>query len=133
MWFRKKRIQRKRKPDPKYEATRGAARAFILERVAFWQERCEVVPKRITIRNQRRRWGCCSSKGNLNFNYRLLFIPPELSDYVIVHELCHLKELNHSPAFWREVEKVLPNYRELVIKLRGMEGEAFLKRMSLDL
>lgn len=67
---------------------------------------------RITIRNQRTRWGSCSSQGNLNFNCLLLRAPQEVLEYVVVHELCHRKEMNHSPKFWAEVERVLPNYRE---------------------
>ena len=66
----------------------------------------------ITIRNQRTRWGSCSSQGNLNFNCLLLRAPQEVLAYVVVHELCHRKEMNHSPKFWAEVERVLPNYRE---------------------
>ena len=67
---------------------------------------------RITIRNQRTRWGSCSGKGNLNFNCLLMRTPDDVLEYVVVHELCHRKEMNHSPKFWAEVERVLPNYRE---------------------
>ena len=67
---------------------------------------------RITIRNQRTRWGSCSTKGNLNFNCLLLRVPQDVLEYVVVHELCHRKEMNHSPKFWAEVERVLPNYAE---------------------
>ena len=66
----------------------------------------------ITIRNQRTRWGSCSTKGNLNFNCLLLRVRQDVLEYVVVHELCHRKEMNHSPKFWAEVERVLPNYAE---------------------
>ena len=100
---------------------RGLARSVILARVAHFAPLCGVRVKRIAIRNQRRRWGSCSSLGNLNFNYRLIFLPTELCDYVVVHELCHLKELNHSQAFWDEVAKVIPHYKELEARLREIE------------
>ena len=66
---------------------------------------------RITIRAQKSRWGSCSGKGNLNFNCLLMLCSEDVRDYVVVHELCHRKELNHSPRFWAEVEKVLPGYK----------------------
>lgn len=85
---------------------------FIPKRVEYFAKIVGVTYGRITIRNQRTRWGSCSSKGNLNFNCQLMRMSTELIDYVVVHELCHRKELNHSPKFWAEVEKVLPDYRE---------------------
>jgi predicted metal-dependent hydrolase len=72
----------------------------------------------ISIKNQKTRWGSCSRKGNLNFNYKIALISEEFSDYVIVHEICHLKEFNHSQKFWNLVAKTIPNYLEIRKKLR---------------
>lgn len=82
------------------------------KRIAYYAERIGVTYGKITIRNQKTRWGSCSAKGNLNFNCLLMLTPPEIQDYVVIHELCHRKEMNHSKQFWSEVEKVLPDYRE---------------------
>ena len=71
-----------------------------------------VTYSRITMRNQRSRWGSCSSNGALSFNWRLVLAPHDVLDYVVVHEVCHLVELNHGPAFWRLVEKRRPSYAE---------------------
>lgn len=85
----------------------------IPERVEYFAKVIGVTYGKITVRNQKTRWGSCSSKGNLNFNCFLMLAPPEVLDYVVVHELCHRKQMNHSKAFWLEVEKVLPNYKEV--------------------
>lgn len=79
-------------------------------RVAYYAPLVGVTYGRITIRNQRSRWGSCSSKGNLNFNCLLMLTPPEVIDSVVVHELCHRKEINHSDRFYAEVLRVFPNY-----------------------
>ncbi|MGN0354365.1 MAG: M48 family metallopeptidase [Muricoprocola sp.] len=105
------------------------ASAYIPRRVEHFSKQMGVNYGRITIRNQRTRWGSCSSKGNLNFNCILMLTPPEVIDYVVVHELCHRKEMNHSKAFWNEVEKVLPNYKEAVQWLKN-EGSQVMRRQK---
>lgn len=105
------------------------ARKYIPERVAYFAGRMGVSYGRITIRNQKTRWGSCSSKGNLNFNCLLMLTPAKIIDYVVVHELCHRKEMNHSKAFWSEVEKVIPDYRESVRWLKE-EGSQIMWRQS---
>ena len=81
------------------------------EKVSRFAQQLGVSYGRITIRSQRTRWGSCSAKGNLNFNCLLMLCPEEVQDYVVIHELCHRKEMNHSPAFWSELEKHCPDYR----------------------
>lgn len=98
-------------------------------RVAHFAPLVGVTYGRITVRNQRTRWGSCSSKGNLNFNCLLMLAPPGILDYVVVHELCHRKEMNHSPKFWAEVAKVMPDYKERQKWLRT-EGSSIMRRMT---
>ncbi len=81
-------------------------------RVSYYADRMQVSYGRVTVRCQKTRWGSCSQKGNLNFNCLLLLAPPRVLDYVVVHELCHRKEMNHSVRFWAEVERVMPDYQE---------------------
>lgn len=95
---------------------------YIPKRVSYFAKQIGVTYGRITIRNQKTRWGSCSSKGNLNFNCLLMLTPLEVIDYVVVHELCHRKEMNHSKAFWAEVEKVIPNYKAQVKWLKENGG-----------
>lgn len=94
------------------------ARHMVHARLEYWNLEYGFTYKRVSIRNQKTRWGSCSSQGNLNFNYRVIFLPKELVDYIIVHELCHLGELNHSAEFWSLVARALPNYRESRSALR---------------
>lgn len=108
--------ERKDEKNPITEEMRQAgireAHIRIPERVSYYAERMGVSYGRITIREQKTRWGSCSSQGNLNFNWKLVLMPEEVLDYVVVHELAHRKEMNHSKAFWSQVEEILPDYRQ---------------------
>ena len=119
----KKRIVRpKLKPKATtYILHKEAARIVINGRLEFFNVDTLFIYRRVSIRDQKRCWGSCSSKGNLNFSYKLLFLPPCLRDYIIVHELCHLLVLNHSASFWREVEKRMPDYKSRMVHLRTIE------------
>ena len=105
------------------------AMRIIPDRTAYFASLIGVTYGRITIRNQKTRWGSCSARGNLNFNCLLMLAPPEVLDYVIVHELCHRKEMNHSPRFWSEVAKVIPDYR-IHEKWLKTEGTRLMRRMT---
>ncbi len=89
----------------------AVARDIFMKKAAYYARIMDVSYGRISIREQRTRWGSCSSKGNLNFNWRLILAPEEVLDYVVVHELAHRREMNHSKAFYAIVESVLPDYR----------------------
>lgn len=101
-----------------YRDSCAAARQLVEERLEHFQKFYSVAWKRVSIRNQKTRWGSCSRKGGLSFNYRLLFLPPHLRDYIIVHELCHLVELNHSKRFWALLAKSFPDYLALRRELK---------------
>lgn len=105
------------------------AMRVIPEKTAYFAPMVGVQYGRITIRNQKTRWGSCSSKGNLNFNCLLMLAPPEVLDYVVVHELCHRKEMNHSPRFWGEVAKIMPDYKKHEKWLKT-EGTKLMRRMT---
>lgn len=107
------------------------ALAVIPKRVAYFAEKMGVTYGRITIRNQKSRWGSCSSKGNLNFNCLLMLAPPEVQDYIVVHELCHRKEMNHSVRFWCAVEKIMPDYREQEKWLKTHGDEIMMRMFGL--
>ncbi len=116
--FTRRRVRRRaprvksKKALVHYDTHKEAARARIHARLAHWSAHYALTHGRVAIRDQRTRWGSCSTKRNLNFNYKLVFLPDALVDYVIVHELCHLIEFNHSAAFWDHVARALPDYRE---------------------
>lgn len=119
-WFaQRRRLEEKQaRPRPEYEADpaleralREKARRRIGERAAYFAEQMGVDYGRISIRAAKTRWGSCSGAGNLNFHWKLILMPPEVLDYVVVHELAHRREMNHSPRFWAIVEAALPDYK----------------------
>ena len=99
------------------------AKEIIPPKVEFYANKIGVTYNKITIRCQRTRWGSCSSKGNLNFNCLLILLPDEIIDSVIVHELCHRKQMNHSAKFYDEVEKAFPNYKQCHAWLNKNSGK----------
>ncbi len=110
------------------EELRQRAKQVLAARVARFAPLVGVSFGNITIRTQRCRWGSCSAKGNLNFNALLLLAPPEVLDYVVVHELCHRKEMNHSQRFWAEVERLIPDWKKHRAWLRR-SGGALMARL----
>ena len=103
------------------------ALARIRERLAYYAPRIGPKrPGRVTIRDQKTRWGSCSGKGNLNFNWKLIMAPPECLDYVVIHELCHLYEFNHSPRFWALVAAQMPEYEAWKKWLKGHAEDLYL-------
>ena len=95
------------------------ARVLIEQKLEYFNKFYEFRFNTVMIKNQSTRWGSCSRKGNLNFNYKIIFLPAPLVDYIVVHELCHLHELNHSAKFWALVGRTLPNWRELKKQLQS--------------
>jgi predicted metal-dependent hydrolase len=99
--------------DRKYLTHKNYALSVISQKVADLNLHYSFVITKVSVRNQKTRWGSCSIKGNLSFNYKIAFLPEHIRDYIIVHELCHLKEFNHSRRFWELVVQSIPDYREI--------------------
>ncbi len=95
-----------------------AARSFMEERCIFYSDKLGVEHRKITLRDTRSRWGSCSASGNLSFSWRLVFAPEAVADYVAAHEVCHLREMNHSPAFWQLVAGLCPDHKTAKAWLR---------------
>ncbi len=100
------------------------ARIVVNTKLLYWNQFYNLAFKRVAIRNPRRSWGSCTSLKNLNFSYRLLFLPERLQDYIIVHELCHLQELHHRESFWQLVAQQIPDYTERIAELKSIEKNA---------
>ncbi len=119
MEVERRQEERQQRPLPDYitdpekkKLYRSQAREVISRRAAYFAPLMGVSYNRIAIKETKTRWGSCSAKGNLNFHWKLILMPAKILDYVVVHELAHLKEMNHSPRFWAQVEKMLPDYRQ---------------------
>ncbi|MEK9156735.1 MAG: SprT family zinc-dependent metalloprotease [Patescibacteria group bacterium] len=125
-WIEKKQSDMRRRavgaqhlaPFRTYADAKQESLAFTQDRVAVLNKIYGFSYKTITVKNQKTRWGSCSRRGNLNFNYRIVDLPAHLADYIVVHELCHLKEFNHGQKFWALVAKVFPNHHEMRKELR---------------
>jgi len=126
-WVNAKREHFKNMPAPlarpherqDYLKHRAEARRLVIDRLEYFNHFYNFKYQRISIRDQRTRWGSCSRTGNLNFSYRLSELSPAAADYIIVHELCHLSEFNHSARFWALVAKTMPDYKLRRRELRG--------------
>ena len=104
-----------------YRKYREAARSLARARLDYFNRFYGFRLGRLFIKNHKSRWGSCSEYGNLNFNYKIVHLPSPIADYIIVHELCHLGQLNHSPAFWALVERTIPDHRARRAALQRLE------------
>lgn len=117
--------------EQEHEELKNRAKKVFAERVAHYAPLVGVSYGRITIRTQKTRWGSCSAAGNLNFNCLLLLAPPEVLDSVVVHELCHRKHMNHSKAFYAEIDRVMPDYKARHAWLKK-NGRALMSRVERE-
>lgn len=107
--------------DKLSQKERDEIKEKITQRVQYYSLKMDVTYNRVSVRDQKTRWGSCSSKGNLNFNYRLFYLSEELLDYVVVHELAQRRHMNHSKDFWQEVEVYFPDYKACRKQLKEVE------------
>jgi len=104
-----------------YSNNKDEALKLVIDRIRTFNRKFKFSYNSMSIKNQKTRWGSCSKNKNLKFNYKIIFLPKKQQDYIIAHELCHLKEFNHSRKFWSLVEKVMPDYLEIKKELRNHE------------
>ncbi|MCX6717401.1 MAG: M48 family metallopeptidase [Candidatus Taylorbacteria bacterium] len=112
---RRRRVRiriKSKKRKAEYLKYKDQAKIFVINKVTELNKNYGYKINRITIRNQKTRWGSCSKKGNMNFNYKIVLLPDKLAEYIIVHEICHLGEFNHSANFWNLVAQTVPDYKE---------------------
>jgi predicted metal-dependent hydrolase len=122
--IRRRRRRRPTSVTKHYLDNKEQARVVVHAKLEYWNQLYNLTYKRVAIRNTRRSWGSCTSLKNLNFSYRLLFLPEHLQDYIIVHELCHLQELHHKESFWLLVAQQIPDYTERIRELKAIEKHA---------
>lgn len=101
-----------------YKKYKEDAKLIVLKHIEKINSHYKFSFGRIAIKNQKTRWGSCSSKKNLNFNYKIIFLPEKLAEYIVAHELCHLREMNHGEKFWSLVEHTIPNYKKIQSQLQ---------------
>jgi len=101
-----------------FEQYQEAALSLADKKAKYWSKQLGYKYTRIAVKQLKSRWGSCSSEGDLSFNYKIIFLPDNLQDYVVVHELCHIKQPNHSKKFWSLVERSLPNYEKMRTTIR---------------
>ncbi len=111
-------VKNKKEKRDEYLKYKEDTLILVKERLEYFNKLYHFKWNRISIKNQKTRWGSCSRQGNLNFNYKIVLLPEEQADYIIVHELCHLKELNHSSRFWKLVSLSIPSYKDIRSNLR---------------
>ena len=102
-------------------AQKRTARKLVEQRLEFWNQFYDLDWSGVSIRNQSPRWGSCSSNSHLSFNWRIIELPPHLQDYIIVHEICHLKHMNHSKQFWDEMARTIVDYNDRRADLKAYE------------
>jgi hypothetical protein len=122
-WVKRRRRVRATTATKHYLAHKESTRSLTLARLQHYNEHYQLTWNRVAIRNQRRCWGSCSANKNLNFNYKIQFLPPHLRDYIIVHELCHLTHLNHGKEFWNLVAEQVPDYAKCIKELREIDAK----------
>ncbi|MSR70476.1 M48 family peptidase [Candidatus Kaiserbacteria bacterium] len=111
----------RRRSKLQYKKYKEQARVAVHARLSYFNSFYNHAYRRVFIKNTKSRWASCSTLGNLNFNYKIIFLPPALQDYLVVHELCHLRHFDHSPAFWALVGEALPAHRAARRALRRIE------------
>lgn len=130
--FKRKTRKKNKKVNLKYLENKNKALTIAEDRLAYFNNFYNFKYSKVVIRDQKTRWGSCSRKGNLNFNYKIALLPQKSSDYIIVHELCHLGEFNHSENFWNLVAKTIPDYKDIRKSLRN-KSQIGVKALQIGL